>query len=186
MGGSAEKSKTWGLYWREEVKWQKGSTELGYVDQYPNALYPPSSGQSYHGRGPIQITHNVNYGQLSEFLYGDKQKLLDNPGILVPNKPEDATVAFMSAIWFWMTPQSPKPSCHDVMAGNWIPDSADIALNRDDSKFGMTVNIINGGLECGIPNDSRVNDRIDFYKRYIEFMGEASEDDCDCNDMGKY
>ncbi len=185
-GGNEEKSKTWGLYWREEAAWQKGSTGLGYVDQYPNALYPASPAQSYHGRGPIQITHNVNYGQLSEFFYGDKQVLLDDPGKLVPNSPEDATVAFMSAIWFWMTPQSPKPSCHDVMVGNWIPNDADKAANRDKSRFGMTVNIINGGLECGRATDHRVHDRIDFYKRYIKILGETPESDCECSQMGYY
>ncbi len=176
--------KTWGLYWREEARWQKGSTDLGYVNETPNALYPPSSGQSYHGRGPIQITHNVNYGQLSEFFYGDKQILLDNPGLLVPDNNDDATVAFMSAIWFWMTPQAPKPSCHDVMVGNWIPDATDISLNRDDSKFGMTVNVINGALECNRSDDGRVSDRAHFYERYIELLGETPEADCDCADMG--
>lgn len=185
-GGNEEKRKTWGLYWREEAAWQSGGGGLGYVDQYPNALYPASPGQSYHGRGPIQITHNANYGQLSEFLYGDKQILLDNPGLLVPEKPEDGTVAFMSSIWFWMTPQAPKPSCHDVMVGNWVPNAADIAANRDKSKFGMTVNIINGGLECGRPTDHRVEDRIGFYKRYIQLLGETPESDCECASMGYY
>jgi len=179
--------KTWGLYWREEVAWQNGSTSLGYVDQYPNALYPPTSGKSYHGRGPIQITHNVNYGQLSEFLYGDKKILLDNPDLLCPNKPEDATVAFMSAIWFWMTPQAPKPSCHDVMSGKWIPNSEDISANRDKSKFGMTVNVINGGLECNKPDsEKKVEDRAKYYQRYIGLLGEPAESDCDCSDMKYY
>ncbi|MGM0443367.1 MAG: glycoside hydrolase family 19 protein [Fibrobacterota bacterium] len=182
--GVDEKSKTWGLYWREEVDWQKGSTELGYVDQYPNELYPPTAGQSYHGRGPIQITHNVNYGQLSEFFYGDKQILLDNPDKLVPEKPEDATVAYMSAIWFWMTPQAPKPSCHDVMVGNWVPSAEDKSKNLDESTFGMTVYIINGGLECGNGDgDHRVVDRAEFYKRYARLLSITPEDYCDCGNM---
>jgi hypothetical protein len=44
-----------------------------------------------------------------------------------------------------MTAQSPKPSAHDVMAGNYCPSAADTAANRLPG-FGMTVNIINGGL----------------------------------------
>ena len=36
-------------------------------------------------------------------------------------KPElvstDPVVAWKTALWFWMTPQAPKPSCHAVMAG---------------------------------------------------------------------
>ena len=85
-----------------------------------------------------------------------------------------------------MTPQEPKPSCHDVMVGNWIPDAEDIAANRDDSKFGMTVNVINGGQECNSGDNSKVNDRIEYYQRYIEMLGEQPEDDCDCADMEYY
>jgi hypothetical protein len=33
-------------------------------------------------------------------------------------------------MWFWMTPQSPKPSAHDVMAGRWTPSAADRAAGR--------------------------------------------------------
>lgn len=183
-GGTEEKKKTWGLYWREEAAWQKGSTALGYVDQFPNELYKPTANQSYHGRGPIQITHNVNYGQLSEFLYGDKQILLDDPSMLVPDKPEDATVAFMSSIWFWMTPQAPKPSCHDVMVENWTANSSEASKGWDASKFGMTIFIINGGLECGSGDGkSSPVDRIEFYKRYCDVLGIAPEDYCDCGNM---
>ena len=32
--------------------------------------------------------------------------------------------------------------------------------------FGVTTNIINGGLECGIPDDYRVEDRALYYVRY--------------------
>ncbi|MDR0304814.1 MAG: hypothetical protein LBH98_08635 [Chitinispirillales bacterium] len=183
-GGSEEKTKTWGLYWREEVAWQNGGNSLGYIDG-GNKSYPPAPGKSYHGRGPIQISWNYNYGQLSEFLYGDKQILLDNPDAICPKKPEDATLAFMSAVWFWMTPQVPKPSCHQVYAGTWNPSGEDIAKGRDKSKFGMAIFIINGGLECnGITSsDYRVVDRIDFYKRYIKALGETPEGKCDCDNM---
>lgn len=29
----------------------------------------------------------------------------------------DPVVAWKAALWFWMTPQAPKPSCHAVMTG---------------------------------------------------------------------
>ena len=182
-GGSEEKTKTWGLYFREEVAWQNGGGGIGYVQAHD--IYPPTSGKSYHGRGPIQISWNYNYGQLSEFLYGDKQILLDNPEYICPAKPQDATLAFMSAIWFWMTPQTPKPSCHQVYAGTWNPSAEDISKGRTRSKFGMTIFIINGGLECGgvTSNDHRVVDRVEFYKRYIQSLGETPESKCDCDNM---
>ena len=183
-GGEAEDSKTWGLYWREETTWQNGGGGIGYTTG--NNTYTATSGQSYHGRGPIQISYPYNYGPFSEFVFGDKQVLLDNPGLVVPDKPQEAVLAFMSAIWFWMTPQYPKPSCHDVMAGVWKPSADDISKKRDQSKFGMTVNIINGGLECGIQGDGRVADRIGFYKRYIGLLGESAEEETGCYMMTSY
>lgn len=182
--GSADESKTWGLYWREEVAWQTGSsTDIGYAVDH--AIYPPWPGKSYHGRGPIQLSYNYNYGQVSEFLYGDKTVLLERPELLLQG---DATRAFMTAIWFWMTPQNPKPSCHDVMVGNWEPTAEDREAGRDQSTFGMTVNIINGGLECntGSPDDYRVLDRIGFYQRYASIMDVEIEAMNNCHTMQSY
>jgi len=93
----------------------------------------------------------------------------------------------MSAIWFWMTPQAPKPSCHDVMTEKWVPSAEDISANRDKSKFGMTVNIINGGQECNRPDsEKKVEDRAKYYQRYIGLLGEQAESDCGCADMKYY
>lgn len=39
--------------------------------------------------------------------------LLNQPDLVA----QDAVLAFKTALWFWMTPQFPKPSCHDVMTG---------------------------------------------------------------------
>jgi basic endochitinase B len=49
-------------------------------------------------------------------------------------------VSFKTAIWFWMTAQSPKPSCHDVMTGQWTPTDADKADGRLPG-YGVTINI---------------------------------------------
>ncbi|CAL9174530.1 unnamed protein product, partial [Musa hybrid cultivar] len=87
--------------------------------------------------------------------------LLNNPDLVAT----DATISFKTALWFWMTPQSPKPSCHDVITGSWTPSNADRAAGRLPG-YGVTTNIINGGLECGKGSDARVADRIGFYKRY--------------------
>ena len=73
------------------------------------------------------------------------------------------------------------------MTEKWIPDAKDIAANRDVG-FGTTVNVINGGLEAGIPNDYRVKDRIDFYKRYLTLLDldPNEEQNIDCYDQGKF
>ena len=53
-----------------------------------------------------------------------------------------------AAIWFYMRPQDPKPSMHDVMTGFFEPNQIDLDNNME-ATFATTINIINGGLECG-------------------------------------
>ena len=99
------------------------------------------------------------------------------------NKPDlvatDPVISFKAALWFWMTPQSPKPSCDDVITGNWNPSSADIAAGRLPG-YGTTTNIINGGLQCGRGTNAQVESRIGFYKRYCDFFGVGYGDNLDC------
>jgi len=60
---------------------------------------------------------------------------------------EDAYTVFAAALWFYMTPQYPKPSMHDVLTGFMVPTEADKKVGIG-ANFGTTVNIINGGVEC--------------------------------------
>ncbi|WP_156152579.1 glycoside hydrolase family 19 protein [Flammeovirga sp. OC4] len=170
----------WGLYFREEVSYA-GTDLIGYVEQnHPD--YPAVAGKSYHGRGPIQLSWNYNYGQVSQFLYGDKNVLLANPERVI----EDGALAFQTAIWFWMTPQFPKPSAHDVMVGNWEPTSYDLENNRLPG-FGVTVNIINGGLECGSGTEkAKVLSRIGHYERHSSILNVTTDLDgqSSCNACG--
>ncbi|XP_043709827.1 basic endochitinase-like isoform X2 [Telopea speciosissima] len=134
--------------------------------------WPCAAGKKYYGRGPIQISYNYNYGQAGKAIGSD---LLNNPDLVAT----DPTISFKTAFWFWMTPQSPKPSCHNVMTGQWKPSSADTAAGRVPG-YGVTTNIINGGLECGKGADNRVADRIGFYKRYCDLLGVSYGDNLDC------
>lgn len=68
-----------------------------------------------------------------------------------------------------MTEQKPKASCHDVMTGKYKPTAADLAANRT-AGYGLVANIINGGLECGIVSDARVNDRIGYFQMYAKLI----------------
>ncbi len=172
---------SWGLHFREEP------TNASYA--YPDTNYPPTAGKSYKGRGPIQLSYNYNYGPASEFIFGDKQILLDNPEKVI----EDAALAFQTAIWFWMTPQYPKPSAHNVMVNKWVPNELDKTKNRVPG-LGMTVNIINGGVECGQGTEKpQVLDRIGYYQRFTSIYqigtdmdGVNDLSDCGCKDMAKY
>lgn len=138
--------------------------------------YPPVKGQKYYGRGPMQISYNGNYGYASDCIFGDEKILLANPSLV----ETDPVVAFKTAIYFWMTPQTKKPSAHDVMAGKWVPKADDAAKGRKPG-FGMTINIVNGEVECNHgENMYNMNDRIGFYQYFLKKLG-ASDPNCVCS-----
>ncbi|KAF5188806.1 Endochitinase [Thalictrum thalictroides] len=148
--------------------------EVGNPGEYcqPDPQWPCAPNRKYFGRGPIQISWNYNYGQAGKALGLD---LLNNPDLVSSNP----TISFKTALWFWMTPQSPKPSSHDVITGRWTPSDADKAAGRVPG-FGVITNIINGGLECGHGPDDRVANRIGFYRRYCNLLGVTPGDNLDC------
>lgn len=141
-----------------------------YCASDPN--YPCASGRQYYGRGPIQLSWNYNYGRCGKAIGVD---LLNNPDLVAT----DAVISFKTAFWFWMTPQSPKPSCHNVITGSWNPSGADSAAGRARG-YGAITNIINGGLECGKGWNSKVEDRIGFFKRYCDILGVGYGNNLDC------
>ncbi|XP_027767956.1 endochitinase A-like [Solanum pennellii] len=122
--------------------------------------------------------NNYNYGPCGRAIGVD---LLNNPDLVAT----DPVISFKTTIWFWMTPQSPKPSCHDVIIGRWNPSSGDRSANRLPG-FGVITNIINGGLECGCGNDNRVQDRIGFYWRYCGILGVSTGDNLDCGNQRSF
>ncbi|KAM7473719.1 hypothetical protein LguiB_020962 [Lonicera macranthoides] len=61
----------------------------------------------------------------------------------------------------------------------WTPSAAEVAAGRLPG-YGVTTNIINGGCECGIGPDSKVEDRIGFYKRYCDMFGIDYGENLDC------
>ncbi len=166
----------WGLCWITE-----GATvEPAALPDYcaPSADWPCTPGEKYFGRGPIQLSWNYNYGQCGTAL---GLPLLSDPGLAA----RDAEIAFRTALWFWMTPQAPKPSCHDVMTGRYVPSAADLDAGRV-AGFGLTVNIINGGLECGRAADARVADRIGYFERFTALLGTDLGANLDCASMRAY
>ncbi|XVF45651.1 hypothetical protein PTKIN_Ptkin02bG0224000 [Pterospermum kingtungense] len=156
----------WGYCFNREV-----NPPQDYCDR-TNQQYPCATGQTYIGRGPIQLSWNYNYGQFGSYLGVD---LLNNPDLLAT----DAVISFKSAFWFWMTAQPPKPSCHDVIIGAWTPSDCNLASGRVPG-YGVITNIINGGIECGQGSNPYVEDRIGFYKRYCDMLGVSYGDNLDC------
>lgn len=168
--------ESWGLYFTQEVGCEMGGC-TAYCDA-SNVQYPCAAGKTYHGRGPIQLSWNYNYGFAGEAM---GLPLLTNPDLVT----SDGAVAFKTGIWFWTTPQQPKPSCHDVMTGKWTPSSADMTAGRLPG-FGMTINIINGGLECSQPTSAKVEDRVKFYQRYTQMLGVDPGANLYCDQMQHY
>jgi hypothetical protein len=152
----------------------ESNTSLPYIAD--NDVYPAAGGQKYYGRGPLQLSYNGNYGYASDCIFGDKKVLLNNPSLV----ETDPVVAFKTAIYFWMTPQTYKPSAHDVMTGKWVPNTADKAAGRTPG-FGMTINIVNGEVECNKgDNMYSMNDRIGFYQYFLKTLG-VSDANCACS-----
>lgn len=118
------------------------------------------------------LRRNYNYGQAGNAL---GVNLLANPELV----ETDSVISWKTAVWYWMTAQSPKPSAHAVMTGQWTPSAADQSANRLPG-FGVTTNIINGGVECGHGTDSRVQDRIGFFQRYAGILGVSVGSNIDC------
>lgn len=162
----------WGLYFLEE-NYEKGS---GSYSDSTKINYPPVQGQFYYGRGPKQLSWNYNYGQFSETWFGSKDTLLQHPDKL----SKDPVISFASAIWFWMTPQYPKPSCHDVMVGKWVPTQSDTLKGRVPG-FGATINIINGGVECGNAiEQKRTLYRYKYYTFFCDYFHVSPGENISC------
>jgi len=165
----------WGLYFVEE---KEDSFKNRYAD-YSKKNYPPVPDKNYMGRGPKQLSWNYNYGQFSEAWFGSRDTLLNHPERLA----HDPVLSFASAIWFWMTPQFPKPSCHDIMAGNWKPTPNDVQKGRVPG-FGATVNVINGGVECGSGNElEKTTYRYKYYLYFCKYFQVSPGGNVSCDNQ---
>lgn len=162
-----------GLYFNEEVGYI-GSSAIGYV-QSTGTNYLPVEGKSYHGRGPIQLSYNYNYGLCSDVLFGDSSILLKNPEKVT----EDGVTGIMTGIWFWMTPQPPKPSCHQVITGIWEP-KAGAPNEKYNGNFGLTIVIINNESGQSETGAGAVARRARYYRIFAAKMGaDISNEQCD-------
>lgn len=169
-GGSAGDYAQWGLYFVHEVGYTPANSAGTYSQAHTE--FPPNATKGYYGRGPIQLSWNYNYGQFSKFIFNDKNVLLNNPDTI----QKDGVLAFKSAIWFWMMPQCPKPSCHQVMHNLWLPAVGEYSANKMYKKgFAHTNNIINGGLECRTTSSAAFTQKValrsDLYKYYLSVAG---------------
>lgn len=158
----------WGLFWNENIAGRTGANMDAFVDPGTAELFPGTTGKRYYGRGPIMLSWNFNYGLFSSIIYGDKSVLLNNPEIVAA----DGKIGYMTAILFWMTPQTPKPSAHNVMVGRWKPNADERLKGLGSPGFGTTIMVLNG-LEAnlGEVEGSPVKRRAGHYREITQRMG---------------
>ena len=128
-----------------------------------DANYPPVDGEVYYGRGPLQISHNYNYGAFGSEYLEDPDRVLHS-----------SENAFKSALWFWTTAQDGKPSMHSV-------------ASQSSFRFGELTNIINGGIECGVyGNSTKAMNREGYYQTLRTKFGYGAETVQGCADLTPY
>jgi len=85
-----------------------------------------------------------------------------------------------------MTPQTPKPSCHEVITGLWKPNEKDLSNGRSIG-FGNTLNIINGGLECGKGYDLLKSEyRYKYYELFCKYLNVPIGENVKCTFQKPY
>jgi chitinase len=139
--------------------------ELVFIEQIEKADYCMAQGncqcqqgKQYYGRGPIQISWNYNYCAAGAALGYD---LRAQPELVA----QDATVAWATGLWFWMT---------QAGAGNAAPH---IAVQTG---FGETIRSINGDQECNGAWAEAVNARVSFYQKFCQLLGVSPGDNVSC------
>lgn len=139
---------------------------------------------SYFGRGAKQLSYNYNYGPFSDAMYdGDVRPLLDKPELVA-----DTWMNLASAVFFFVYPQPPKPSMLHVIDGTWQPNDRDKA-NGLVQGFGVTIQIINGGVECGGADENAQSlNRIAYYKEFANYLKVPIADDevLGCKNMKQF
>ena len=166
--------ETEGLFYIEEIN--KGAYCADWSD-WVRAAYPCVPGKKYFGRGAKQLSWNYNYGAFSSAMFGDASVVLREPELVATT-----WLNFAASMWFFVTPQPPKPSMLQVLEDSWTPNSHDVGSKLKPG-FGATIMIINGEIECGKYTQQAQN-RAKYYKEYASKMGvKRTGEKLNCNDM---
>lgn len=132
---------------------------------YPCGTFEDGEYKSYFGRGAKQLSYNYNYGAFSEAMTGDVRTLLEHPNLVA-----DTWYNLASAVFFFVYPQPPKPSMLHTIDGTWVPNQQDVN-NGLLPGFGVTTNIINGGVECGGSSEiAQSLNRISYYEEFSNYL----------------
>lgn len=160
--------------WTEDAAGGYGECDPGIWqgEAYPCGTFEDGSYKSYFGRGSKQLSYNYNYGPFSHSIYGNVEKLLNEPELVA-----DTWLNLASAVFFYLFPQPPKPSMLHVLDGTWQPNDKDLASGLVPG-FGVTTMIINGGVECGGSVEiEQSQNRIKYYREFASYFDVPIADD---------
>ena len=148
-------------HWTQEVsdlkyieEWcgTQGTCLSTYNQDWSGGRYPATPGKSYHGRGAKQLSWPGNYGQFSEYRFGNPSTLLQNPERVM----NEGELAFSSSFWFWSVRTESGGPCSRAF---W------------NTGFGATTNIVNGALECGGKYGAAAQNRERYYSQWLSRLG---------------
>uniref|UniRef100_A0A1I7ZI45 Glyco_hydro_19_cat domain-containing protein n=1 Tax=Steinernema glaseri TaxID=37863 RepID=A0A1I7ZI45_9BILA len=127
----------------------------------------------YFGRGAIQLSYNYNYGAFQKWLeqQGIHLNLLENPNLVLTHM--NPPLAIMASLWFYMTPQPPKPAMHDIVMGQWNAGEQNEKAGYSGPIFGPTSLVINnecGGESAVEPGTGGENRRIRAFKWFCDYF----------------
>ncbi|HWZ91152.1 MAG TPA: glycoside hydrolase family 19 protein [Polyangiaceae bacterium] len=144
----------------QETAGLKFLDEQNPPSNYCDASRPefPCGDRSYHGRGPLQISWNYNYGTAGQAL---GLSLLTSPELVVASSVN----SFNTALWWWMTRQ-PLNSAHSTIVSG--------------KGFGQTIQLINGPLECGGKSPTAVQNRVNAFNNFCSQLGVTPGDNESC------
>lgn len=178
--------------------------------------YPCNQGKNgsyykgcYFGRGAIQISYNFNYGAFQRWLEDQALQidLLTDPNLIMTSV--SPPLAIMASLWFYMTPQPPKPAMHDIILGNneralskqkcrirflvffpgaWAPGPVNLASGYSGPILGPTSLVINNecnGEDLTLPGGPGENRRIKAFKWFCSYFNvpQGSDSTLTCKNM---
>ncbi|TKR62146.1 hypothetical protein L596_026143 [Steinernema carpocapsae] len=142
----------------------------------------------YFGRGAIQISYNYNYKRFQDWLETQNifVDLLKEPNLVITSM--EPPLAIMASLWFYMTPQPPKPSMHDIVMGNWNAGKTNEEIGYYGPNFGATSLVINN--ECNgesptEPGEGGESRRIKAFKWFCDYfeVPPGPQDSLSCKKM---
>ncbi|MEV0246787.1 chitinase [Nocardia sp. NPDC050712] len=108
---------------------------------------PGDGGETYHGRGYIQLTWADNYRAASQDLFGD-DRLYQSPETVA----QDEETAWAVSFWYWRTRVAVAPGY--------------------GQGFGATTKAINGALECSGGDSTKAEKRYEIYTKVAAALNE--------------